>query len=194
MILYYAPGACSLADHIALIEAGLPYKLISINRAKQTEDGRDFLTINPRGYVPALELDDGMVLTENLAILAYIAHRSGALFAADDMTPWRALEAISFMSTAIHGDLVPFWKDLPSEEKGRGRQMLVKHFTTIADQLGKHPFLLGDQMTIADPYLFWALRSVPISGIDLPERLQAYFARVKEMPSVSQALAEEGLT
>ncbi len=98
------------------------------------------------------------------------------------------------MSTAIHGDLVPFWKDLPSEEKGRGRQMLVKHFTTIADQLGKHPFLLGDQMTIADPYLFWALRSVPISGIDLPERLQAYFARVKEMPSVSQALAEEGLT
>ncbi len=164
MILYYAPGACSLADHIALIEAGLPYKLISINRAKQTEDGRDFLTINPRGYVPALELDDGMVLTENLAILAYIAHRSGALFAADDMTPWRALEAISFMSTAIHGDLVPFWKDLPSEEKGRGRQMLVKHFTTIADQLGKHPFLLGDQMTVITHPLrcAWISESMPL--------------------------------
>ena len=79
MILYYAPGACSLADHIALIEARLPYKLIGVNRDKRTEDGGDYLTINPRGYVPALELDDGTLLTENLAILAYIAHRSDTL-------------------------------------------------------------------------------------------------------------------
>lgn len=193
MNLYYSPGACSLADHIALIEAGLPYRLISIDRAKRTEDGRDFLSINPRGYVPALELDDGTVLTENLAILSYIAHRSAGMFAEDGMMRWRVLEAISFMSTAIHGNLVPFWKDLPAEEKERGRLALVKHITTIADQLGNHAFLLGERMTIADPYLFWALRSVPVSGIELPERLQAYFVRMSEAPSVAKALAEEGL-
>ena len=86
MILYYAPGACSLADHIALIEARLPYKLIGVNRDKRTEDGGDYLTINPRGYVPALELDDGTLLTENLAILAYIAHRSDTLLPEEGLT------------------------------------------------------------------------------------------------------------
>ena len=194
MNLYYAPGACSLADHIALIEAGLPFRLTSIDRAKRTEDGRDFLTINPRGYVPALELDDGIVLTENLAILAYIAHRSDVFSARDDMTPWRALEAISFMSTEIHGNLVPFFKNLSAEEKERARLALVKHFASIADQLGDQPFLLGERITIADPYLFWVLRSAPISGIELPERLQDYFARMSKLPSVAKALAEEGLT
>ena len=193
MNLYYAPGACSLADHIALIEAGIPYSLTSIDRAKRTEDGRDFLSVNPRGYVPALELDDGTVLTENLAILAYIAHRSDTLFTEDGMTPWRALEAISFMSTSIHGAYVPFFKNLPDEEKERARVALVKHFASVADQLGDRSFLLGERMTIADPYLFWVLRSAPVSGVELPERLQTYFARMSELPSVRKALAEEGL-
>ncbi len=193
MILYHHAGACSLADHIALIEAGLPYKLVSVNRDKRTEDGRDFLAINPRGYVPALELDDGTVLTENLAILAYIAHQSGTLLPEEGITRWRALEAISFMTTEIHGNLKPFFKDLPTPEKERARQMLVKHFASIAEQLGDKPFLLGDRMTIADSYLFWSLRSAPISGIEFPEQLQAYFSRMKEVPSVAQALVEEGL-
>ncbi len=151
MILYHHPGACSLADHIALLEAGLSYKLVSIDRNKQTEDGRDFLTINPRGYVPTLELDDGTVLTENLAILAYIGDRSGTLMPEDGVTRWRALEALSFMSTAIHGNLVPFFKDLSTPEKERAREALVRHFASIAEQLGDKPFLLGDRMTIADP-------------------------------------------
>ena len=193
MILYYAPGACSLADHVALIEAGLSYSLIRVDRSKRTEDGRDYLTVNPRGYVPALELDDGSILTENVAILAYVAHQSSALFAADVLTPWRALEAISFMSTAIHGNLIPFWKDLSAGEKDRCRRELVKHIASIDDQLGEQPFLLGDHMSIADPYLFWALRSVPVSGIGMSERLQAYYDRMSKEPSVTQALAEEGL-
>jgi glutathione S-transferase len=191
--LIYYPGACSLADHIALIEAGLSYKLISINQDKQTEGGRDFLAINPRGYVPALELDDGIVLTENLAILCYIADQSGKLLPKNGMTHWRALEALSFMTSEIHGAFAPFFKKLPEQEKERARQSLVKHFASIADQLGDKPFLLGDRMTIADPYLFWSLRAAPISGVKLPKRLQAYFARMLEMPSVAQALAEEGL-
>ena len=193
MNLYYAPGACSLADHIALSEAGIPYSLIGIDRTKRTEYGRDFLEVNPRGYVPALELDDGTVLTENLAILAYIAQRSEGLFNEGGMTPWRALEAISFMSTAIHGNLVPFFKNLPDHEKERARSALVRHFASLADQLGEDRFLLGDRITVADPYLFWCLRSAPVSGVELPERLQAYFVRMSEMPSVQKALAEEGL-
>ncbi len=193
MNLYYAPGACSLADHIALNEAGVPYSLIGIDRAKRTEDGRDYLTVNPRGYVPALELDDGTVLTENLAILAYIAQRSDNLFTEGGMTPWRALEAISFMSSAIHGNLVPFFKNLPTGEKERARTALVKHFASLDDQLGDRPFLLGEHMTIADPYLFWCLRSAPVSGIELPARLRAFFVRMSKMPSVQKALAEEGL-
>ena len=193
MNLYYAPGACSLADHIALIEAGISYELIGIDRIKRTQDGRDFLRVNPRGYVPALELDDGTVLTENVAILAYIAQRSDALFTEDGMMPWRALEAISFMSTAIHGNLVPFFKNLPDDEKELARLALAKHFASIADQLGDRPFLLGERMTIADPYLFWALRSAPVSGVELSARLRAYFARMEQMPSVRRALAEENL-
>ena len=194
MKLYYAPGACSLADHIALNEAGIACDLIGIDRAKRTEDGRDFLKINPRGYVPALELDDGAVLTENLAILAYIAQQSDGLFAEAGMTPWRALEAISFMSTAIHGNLVPFFKNLSDDEKARARSALASHFATLADQLGDRPFLLGDRITVADPYLFWCLRSAPVSGIELPERLQAFFVRMNKLPSVQKALDEEGLT
>ncbi len=193
MIFYYAPGACSLADHIALIEARLSYKLVGINREKRTEDGRDYLTVNPRGYVPALELDDGTVLTENLAILAYIAHRSETLLPEEGITHWRALEAVSFMATEIHGNMRPFFKNLPTPEQDRARDMLTKHFASLARQLGDNTFLLGDRMTIADPYLFWALRWAPIHGVELPERLQAYFARMKEMPSVAQALREEGL-
>jgi glutathione S-transferase len=193
MNLIYFPGACSLADHIALIEAGLPYKLISINRDKQTDDGRDFVAINPKGYVPALELDDGTVLTENLAILCYIATQSGKLLPKYGMAHWRALEALSFMTSEIHGALAPFFKDLPATEKERSRQLLVKHFASVADQLDDKPYLLGEQMTIADPYLFWLLRAAPISGVELPKRLQVYFARMQEMPSVAQALAEEGL-
>jgi len=193
MILYYAPGACSLADHIALIEVGLSYKLVSVNRDKRTEDGRDFLAINPRGYVPTLELDDGTVLTENLAILAYIARQSETLLPEEGISRWRALEATSFMATEIHSNLKPFFKSLPTPEKERALGMLLKHFASIAAQLCDKTFLLGDRMTIPDPYLFWALKWAPIHGIELPERLQAYFARMKEVPSVAQALVEEGL-
>ena len=193
MNLYYAPGACSLADHIALIEAGVPYRLTRIDRAKRTEDGRDFLTVNPRGYVPALELEDGTVLTENLAVLACIADRSDVFSVGDDMTRWRALEAISFMSTEIHANLVPFFKNWPAPEKERARSAVAKHLASIADQLGDQHFLLGERMTIADPYLFWVLRSAPVSGVELPERLSAYFARMSARPSVTQALVEEGL-
>lgn len=147
MILYYAPGGCSLADHIALIEVGLPYKLVRVDRNKRTEDGRDFSMINPKGYLPALELDDGTILTENLAILTYIAHQAGALLPEHGLDRWRALEATSFMTTEFHGNFGPFFHhDATQAERAKARQLLVKHFATIAEQLGDRRFLIGDRM------------------------------------------------
>ncbi|RYE81837.1 MAG: glutathione S-transferase [Myxococcales bacterium] len=202
MILYYVPGACSLADHIALIEARASFSLVRIERAeltpdgsgflaKRTSDGRDF---SPRGFVPALQLDDGTVLTENIAILAYIARHDDALLPADGMPRWRTLEALSFMTTELHGNFRPFfYPDATPAEKDRARQKLTRHLATLDAQLGEHPFLLGAQMTIADAYLFVMLRWATLHGIAVPERLTAYAARLTQVPSVARALAAEGL-
>ncbi|MDE1991012.1 MAG: glutathione S-transferase C-terminal domain-containing protein [Rhizobiaceae bacterium] len=193
MNLFYYPGACSLADHIALIETGLPYKLLSINRDKKTEDGRDFLSLNPKGYIPTLELEDGAILTENQIILTYIAEKTGKLLPEDGLTRWRTLEALAFMSSEIHGNYNPFFRNFPEPEKERAREKLAKAFAILADQMGDKAFLVSDEMTIADCYLFWVLFVAPKSGVDLPERLQNCFDRMKERPSVIKAFAEEGL-
>jgi len=193
MNLFYNPGGCSLASHIAIVETGMPCQLVTVNREKRTSDGRDFMRINPKGFIPALELDDGTVLAESLAILAYIAHQAGALLPEDGFVRWKTLEATSFMTTEIHGNFKPFWKNAPQAEKDKAREMLVKHFTTTAEELGDRPFLTGDRMTIADPYLFVMLMWSAKHGIEMPGRLETYFARMKKVPSVAQALAEEGL-
>ncbi|MGF6976036.1 glutathione S-transferase [Paraburkholderia sp. JPY465] len=193
MILYYAPGACSLADHIALIEAGLPHDLVAVDRNKRTADGRDFLAINPKGYTPALEFDDGTLLTENLAILVYIAQQSGKLLPADGLVRWRALESLTFLTTEIHPHFKPFFYDAPQPEKAKARQMLDRRFATVAEQLGDKPFLVDDRMTIADPYLFVMLSWATMFGIGVPERLGDYLARMKAEPSVVKALTAEGL-
>lgn len=194
MLLYLYPGACSIADHIALIETGLPYQLIAIDRDKRTQDGRDYLMINPRGFVPSLQLEDGTILTENLAILAYIADRSGALLPEGKLGRWRALEALSYMATTIHGGLTPFFKNKSDMEKDEARKALAKAFGFLDGQMGEQPFLLGQAMTVADPYLFWALRWAAQFGLPVPERLRAFFDRMNQEPSVIRALAEEGLS
>lgn len=193
MNLIHFPGACSLADHIALIEADLSYKLIGINHEKKTEDGRDFLSINPKGYVPALELDDGTILTENQVILNFIAEQSGRLLPKDGFARWRAREALAFMSSEIHGSYAPFFRGFPEVEKVRAREKLTKAFAILADQLGDKQFLINDELTIADCYLFWILMAAPKSGVELPENLGKYFDRMGKRPSVLQALTEEGL-
>ncbi|RAX40287.1 glutathione S-transferase N-terminal domain-containing protein [Rhizobium tropici] len=193
MNLFYYPAACSLADHIALIETGLPYKLLGITHEKKTEDGRDFLSLNPKGYIPALELDDGTILTENQVILAYIAEQSGKLLPKDGILKWRTLEALAFMSSEIHGNYNPFFKDFPEPEKVRAREKLKKAFALLADQMGDKAFLVNNEMTIADCYLFWVLMATPRSGLAVPKNLQDCFERMKAIPSVIQALTEEGL-
>lgn len=193
MNLFYYPGACSLADHIALIETGLPYKLLSIDREKNTQDGRNFLTINPKGYIPTLELENGTILTENQIILNYIAERSGKLLPKGDFERWRTLEALAFMSSEIHGSYQPFFRNFPEPEKVRAREKLAKSFTILADQMGGKAFLISDELTIADCYLFWVLMAAPRSGVELPENLHNFFGRMRARPSVIQAFAEEGL-
>jgi glutathione S-transferase len=194
MILYYAPGACSQASHIALIEAGMPYKLVKVGRDRRTDDGRDFTTINPKGYTPALELDDGSILTESVAILTYIADTSGKLLAKDGLDRWRALEATAFMTTEVHGNFRPFfYPDATEVEKDKAGKLLVMRFATIADQLADKNFLVGKQMTIADIYLFVMLAWAAMMGIAVSERLGDYSARMKSVPSITKALSDEGL-
>ncbi|QND44734.1 glutathione S-transferase (plasmid) [Rhizobium lusitanum] len=193
MNLFYYPAACSLADHIALIEAGLPYKLLSIDRERKTEDGRDFLALNPKGYIPALEMNDGTILTENQVILAYIAEQSGKLLPDDSILRWQTFEALAFMSSEIHGAYSPFFKDFPEAEKLRARDKIKKAFAILSDQMDDKVFLVSNEITIADCYLFWILMVAPKSGVDLPENLRNCLTRMKAMPSVIRALAEEGL-
>lgn len=193
MILYYAPGACSQACHIALVEAGMPHGLVKVGRDRRTEDGRDFNLINPKGYTPALDLGDGTILTENLAILAWIADSSGKLLARDGLARWRALEATAFMTTEIHRGFMPFFRGGTEAEKEQAAHILSMRFATLGEQLGGKPFLIGDGMTIADCYLFVMLSWAGMMRVPVPAPLHDYLVRMKSMPSVTAALAAEGL-
>src|SRR6478609_3293818 len=142
MNLFYHPGACSLAVHIALVETGIACELVGITRDKRTADGRDFTKINPKGFIPALEHDDGTVLAEALAILVYIADRTGRLLPAHGPERWKTLEAMSFLTSEVHGNFKPFWKGATDAEKENAHALLNKHFATLTDQLADRPFLL----------------------------------------------------
>jgi glutathione S-transferase len=196
MKLYYAPGACSLADHIALLEVGLPFETEKVNlKTKRTETGADYVAINPKGYVPALALDSGEVLTENIAVLSYIADIGGKLMPADGMLRWRVLEATAFISTELHKNFKPFFSpDADDARKAEARSAIEQRLDLLERQLGGHEFVVDGDMTIADCYLFvmlmWAKEKV---GVALPTRLEDYFERLKARPAIKRALAEEGL-
>ena len=196
MKLYYAPGACSLADHVALIENGLAFDLERVDlKTKRTETGVNYLSINPKGYVPALQLDDGETLTENVAVLSYIADRGGKLMAADGMPYWRVLETIAFISTELHKAFKPFFSpDSDDASKEESKSIIEKRFDLMERRLDDRAFIVGEDMTVADCYLFvmlmWAKEKV---GISLPSGLGDYYERLKQRPAVKKALAEEGL-
>ena len=193
MILYYAPGACSQASHIALIEAEISHRLVKVGRDRRTDDGADFNLINSKGYTPALDLGDGTILTENLAILVYIAEKSGKLLAKGGAERWRALEATTFMTTEIHRNFIPFFRGGTAQEKEKAAQTLLMRFGTISEQLGNKAFLVGEQMTIADCYLFVMLSWAAMMGVELPQPLSNHLTRMKSLPSVIKALSAEGL-
>lgn len=195
MKLYLSPGACSLSDHIALHEAGLDFDRVTVDlKAKTTEDGRDYTQVNPKGYVPALQLDDGQVLTENVAILSWIADQHPALAPAGPMGRYRLLEAMAYITAELHKGFKPFFKpDSTEAEKAAAAEMLGKRFGYIAKTL-KDDYLFGSKVSVADAYLFVMCLWAQKNGLSLPEPLPAFVARMKARPAVRLALEHEGLT
>jgi glutathione S-transferase len=200
MKLYMKPGACSLAPHIALREAGLPFELIKVDLArKRTEDGRDFLEVNPKGQVPALVLDDGPVLTENAVILQYLADRApeaGLLPPAGSLARYRTLEWVNLAATELHKGFSPLFRTNTPEAY---RQILIEtlhaRLALLDQRLSEGPYLAGDDFTIADAYAFTVARWAKPMGIDLAAwaELPPYMERVAGRPAVRDALAAEGL-
>jgi glutathione S-transferase len=200
MKLYYTPAACSLAPHIVAREAGLPIELEKVDLAgKKTESGADFAAINPKGYVPALRLDNGEVLTEVATLVQYLADqapKAGLIPAQGSMERYRVLEWLTFISSEIHKGFGPLWKpDTPAETKDAARAHLAKRFAYLDQQLAGRSFLTGERFSAADAYLFTVLNWTNFHNIDLaPYRnLKGYVQRVASRPAVQQALEAEGL-
>jgi len=202
MKLFFAPGACSLSPHIVLRESGLPFELEQVNLAtKQTKSGADFRSINAKGYVPTLKLDDGQVLTEGPAIVQYIADRKPETKlapAAGTVERYRLQEWLNFISTELHKGFSPLFNPkVPDEYKQMVRDNLTNRFEFVAKHLGSGgPYLMGETFTVADAYLFTTLSWTKFVNFDLAKwpALQAYAARVAARPAVQAALQAEGLT
>lgn len=198
MKLYFSPNACSLASHIALRELALPFELIRVdNQKKLTAEGDDFLQINPKGYVAALQLDNGEVLTEGAAILQYLADQVPAAGLAPVNGSWervRLQEWLNFVSSEIHGGLGVLFKDaIPDEVKALFKATLFKRFAILVQTLERQDYLLGAQYSVADAYLFVVLRWAGLFDIDLQQwpALAKFQQRVGERPAVIAALAAE---
>ena len=200
MKLYYSPGACSLASHIALQETGLPFEIDRfIASTGKTASGEDFLQINPKGYVPTIRMEDGGILTEGGAVLQYIADQnpaSGLAPKAGTMGRYRLQEWLTFIGTEIHKTYSPlFNKTVSAEVKDRGFDLLTKRLGYVETWLTGHPYLLGDHFTVADAYLFVVLRwSTPV-GFDLTPfpKIREYMNGIAKRPGVQSAMKAEGL-
>jgi len=195
MTLYLSPGACSLASHIALNAASLPYRAVRVDlKEKRTADGADFTVVNPKGYVPALELDDGEVLTENIAVLSFIARSAGTLMPAAGMPHWRVLETTAFISTELHKNFKPFFdKSASDDARTKAGEVIGQRLRLMEARLGDRAFIVGEELSIADCYLFVVLRWAGRLGLPLPEHLDAYYQRMTQLPAVADALKDEGI-
>ena len=194
MKLYYAPGACSLADHIALLEADMKVDLVKVNLKTHTlEDGRPLRDVTPKNYVPAIELDDGELLTENVAILSYIADRYPALMAPGPLGRYRLLEMLSYLATEVHKTFHPlFDPGASAAEKKTAGEAAAEKLAFVATQL-QGPYLFGANATVADAYLFVMLLWAAKNKIAIPEPLKAFSQHMRSRPTVQAALRREGL-
>lgn len=200
MKLYILPGACSLAANISLREAGIKFDLSKVSRhTKRTDEGLDFNQINPKGYVPALRLDDGEVLTENVAVLEYIADRNpdaGLAPPAGSLERYRLREWLSFINSELHKGFSPLFAPNASDDtKAYARGNVLKRLQWLESVMGAKPFLMGEQFTIADAYLFTVLGWGTYVGIDIAQwpALKRFHERVGSRPHVLEALKAEGL-
>jgi glutathione S-transferase len=200
MKLYYAPGACSLSPHIVLREAGLPFELEKIdNKAKTTASGEDYFGINPKGYVPALKLDDGSVLTEGPVIVQYVADHAPASKlapAAGTMERYRVGEWLNFITSELHKNYgTLFNPGVNDESKQAVRQRLAQRYGFVEKELAKKPFLTGDSFSVTDAYLFTVTRwanAVKLDMTALPHVVE-FMKRVGARPAVKEAMTVEGL-
>jgi glutathione S-transferase len=200
MKLYFAPGACSLAPHILLREIGAKFELEQVdNKAKKTRSGADFWEINPKGYVPVLELDDGRRLTENPAVLQYIADQhpnSGFVPACGSFDRYRVQEWLNFVTSEVHKTFGSLFKaDTPEEYKAIARQNLSKRYAYLEEHLARHQYLHGGKFSIADCYLFVVTNWLHRVGLDMSKwpDVKAYWERIAARPKVQEAMQTEGL-
>jgi len=191
MKLYFAPNACSLADHIALLDVGAKFETEGVDiRTKRTQSGEDFHDINPKGYVPALVLDSGETITENIAVLDWIADQYSALRPQGALGRTRLLEMLTFISTEIHRAYKPLWHASGEAEKQKARETVASLLQFTATQM-RGNYLFGDEMSVADCYLFVMLRWADRFGIAVPERLVGLRRRMEARPSVQAAIERE---
>lgn len=200
MKLYYSPGACSQAPHILLHETGLDHDAVRVDlKAKKLEDGSDYLAVNPKGAVPALELDSGEVLTENAVILQYLGDRASwpeVLPPLGDFRRYRVLEMVNFITTELHKRFGFLFNPQATEEM---KQLVVadlaKKLDWIDQRLGAGPLLFGTGLTLPDPYLFVMARWTDkmLGGLGRWPNLRAFYERLQERDSVRNVLRFEGL-
>jgi len=200
MKLYYLAGACSLASYIALTEAGLKFEAAAIDRkSRKTADGEELIRLNPKGYVPILRLDSGEILTENVAVLQYIADRNPASKLAPafgTIERYRLMEWLSFINSEVHKNFGPlFYPSAPEDMKKFARDNLNKRLGWLDGALGSKSFLMGETFTVADAYLFVVLGWSGRVGIDLGQwpNLKRLHQSVGARPSVIAAMKGEGL-
>ncbi|ODU59190.1 MAG: glutathione transferase GstA [Comamonadaceae bacterium SCN 68-20] len=200
MKLYYSPGACSLSPHIVLHEAGLAYTpVLASTKSHKLQDGTDFYTINPLGYVPVLELDDGARLREGPAIVQYLAdqapHKNLAP-ANGTLARYRLQEWLTFIGTELHKGFGPlFTPGTPEDYKPLVRERLLGRLQWVDGELAHKPYLMGEQFTVADAYLFTVSNWCGHVGVDISglTHLAAYRERVAARPAVQAAMKAEGL-
>lgn len=200
MKLYYSPGACSLSPHIVLEESGLPYEaILASTKSHKLQDGTDYYTINPLGYVPFLVLDDGQTLREGPVIVQYLADQVPAkklIPAAGTMARYRVLEWLNFIGTELHKSFGPlFGSAAPAEYKSTVLALLRKRFEWVEKELNGKDYLTGAEFCVADAYLFTVSNWAGHVGLDLGglPQLHAYLQRVGSRPAVQAALRAEGL-
>ena len=194
MKLYYSPGACSLADHIALHDADMKFDLVKVDlKTKKLEDGGDYKAINPKGSVPALQLDNGEVLTENVAVLSYIADQDPKLSVGGDLGRYRLLEMLAYLASELHKAFHPLFDPKASEaEKKKAGETVQSKLNFIAGKF-TGPYLFGPNVTVADDYLFVMLMWAAKNKLAIPDVLTGFSERMRGRPTVHAALKHEGL-
>lgn len=201
MKLYYAPGACSLASHIALLEAEIPFEAIAVDLRSHTltATGDDYYAINPKGYVPLLELDDGKRFTESAALLQIIAGfgKDNRLLGGDEpIAKAKVLESLAYISTELHKNFsLLFNPIIPKDLHPAAKELIFKHLQNLDNQLATQEYLTGSNYTVADIYAFVVTSWTRFTGMDIStlNNLNAFSARIAARPMVQQALRTEGL-